>query len=169
MSTPNTNYIIYLIGLSKQGRQQAFIELSTINLKNVFAVSYRLLGDVEEAKSFSVKTFLRAWDKIKHFDESESFSHWIKNIAIRLAIEELFRIHDEKTRGEYKKKNTADLTDLEELIISLSVEDRVIFVLHDLEGYSYRGIGAYFPELMADEIKTRLFKTREYLIGKLNL
>lgn len=169
MSTANTNYIIYLIGLSKQGRQQAFIELSTINLKNVFSVSYRLLADLEEAKTFSVKTFLKAWDKIKHFDESESFAHWIKHIAVRLAIEDLFRIHDEKTRGEYNRKSTADLTDLEELIVSLSVEDRVIFVLHDLEGYSYRGISEYFPDLMVDEIKTRLLKTREYLIGKLNL
>lgn len=142
--------------------------MCTINLKNVFAVNYRLLADLEEAKNFSVKTFLKAWDKIKHFNESESFAHWIKHVAVRLSIEELFRIHDEKTRGEYKRKSTTDLTDLEELIISLSVEDRVIFVLHDLEGYSYRGISDYLPELSVDEMKTRLFRTREYLMRKLN-
>lgn len=169
MSNANTNYIIYLIELSMQRRRQAFIELCGINLKNVFTVSYRLLTDLEEAKKFSVKTFLKTWDKIKHFDESESFSHWVKNIAVQFAIEELFRIHEEKTLNDRKKKSTSGVTDLEELIISLSVEDRVIFVLHDLEGYSYRDIGVYFPELILDEIKTRLIKTREYLIGKLNL
>lgn len=132
-------------------------------------MSYKLLADLEEAKKFSVKTFLRAWDKIKYFDESESFSQWIKNIAVRLAIEELFRIHNAKTLNNHKRKSTSGITDLEEFIISLSVEDRVIFVLHDLEGYSYRSIGVYFPELTPDEIKTRLIKTREYLIGKLNL
>lgn len=167
MSNANTNYIIYLVQLSKQGRQQAFFELSTINLKNVFTVSYRLLADLEEAKKFSVKAFLKAWDKIKYFDENESFTHWIKNIAVRLAIEELFRIHDEKTSGDYKKKNTSEITDLEEHIISLHVEDRIIFVLHDLEGYSYKEICVYFPEMIPDEIKTRLISTREYLIGKL--
>lgn len=169
MSSENTNYILYLVQLSKQGRQQAFFELSGINLNNVFTVSYRLLADIKAAKSFSVKTYLKAWEKIKLFDESESFAQWIKNISISLAIEELFRINDAGIDDYLKKRKTLGITNLEELIITLPVEDRIIFVLHDLERYSYREISSYFPEMIPDEIKTRLIKTREYLIGKLGL
>jgi DNA-directed RNA polymerase specialized sigma24 family protein len=45
---------------------------------------------------------------------------------------------------------------LEQLINSLPDEDRIIFVLHDIEGYDYSEIEKYLPDLSADELKTKL-------------
>jgi RNA polymerase sigma-70 factor (ECF subfamily) len=169
LSNENTNYISYLIDLAKSGRQRAFIDLAAINLKNVFTVSYRLLADYELAKKNTSKTFHHAWESIKTFDKEISFPIWIKSLAIQLCIEELS--HQSLFSPDSKKHltNLSESERLESLIISLPIIDRIIFVLHDLEGFSYREIKAYFDDLIVDEIKTKLIETRNYLMVNLGL
>ena len=169
LKNENTNYVSYLIDLAKSGRQRAFIELAEINLKNVFTVSYRLLADYESAKKVTYKTFAYSWEHIKSFDKTISFPVWIKSLSIQFSIEELSqRLSDLRLPLE----TVGDLNEieyLEYLIISLPITDRIIFVLHDLEGFSYREINAYFDDMIVDEVKTRLLGTRHYLMEKLGL
>jgi RNA polymerase sigma-70 factor, ECF subfamily len=169
LENENTNYISYLIDLAQSGRPRAFIDLATINLKNVFTVSYRLLADYELAKKNTSKTFFYAWDSIKSFDKGISFPIWIKSLAIQFAIEEL------SGKVSYKPEPPKNLTihpnveRLESLITSLPVIERIIFVLHDLEGFSYREINAYLDDMIIDEIETTLIETRTTLMMNLGL
>lgn len=167
MSSENTTYINYLIEISKTGRQRGFLDLCEIMLPNVFTVVFRLVNDAELAKKITTGTFVKIWGEMKEFDIRQSFLDWIKNEAVLHSIDELakntalFQISIEKSSKDPEVK------DLENLIRSLPPLNRVIFVLHDLEGYSYTEIVRFFPEFIEDELKTNLIQTRQYLIGSI--
>jgi RNA polymerase sigma-70 factor, ECF subfamily len=165
----NTNYIKYLVDLAQNGRQRAFIELASINLNNIFTVSYRLLYDYKITEEVVLRTLIRAWESIILFEPSGSFGMWMKNIAIEYAVDELFK--EGFPAKKYERKNIAvsEEENLKDLIMALPIEDRVIFVLHDLEGLSYAEISPFFRNMIVDELKTTVIRTREYLMENLGL
>jgi RNA polymerase sigma-70 factor, ECF subfamily len=169
LKSENTNFIDYLVSLSKEGRKRSFIDLCEISLQNIYTIVYRLLLDAKLARKITIQTFLKAWDRIKEYDTQESFVEWLKNFAIKLALDELKQSNLSKIRVEKKISVQNDLELLDNLIISLPSEERVIFVLHDLEGYSYEEINLFFGEMILDEIRTKVINTREYLMSKLSL
>jgi DNA-directed RNA polymerase specialized sigma24 family protein len=142
--------------------------LCEIILPNVYTVVSRLLNDTDAAKKITLKALVSSWNEIKEYDANQPFLDWIKNSAILFALDELaqnstlFHVRVEKTGSGSESK------DLVELIKTLTPIDRIIFVLHDLEGYSYPEINRFFPDMIEDEIKTELIKTRQYLIGRLS-
>ncbi len=169
MKIENTNYVNYLIELSKDGRKRAFLDLCELNLRNVFTVAYRLVADFETTKKITLKFFFWGWDNIKEYDSNLPFSLWIKNLAIRYSINELRRFTVPKSIPKERDKCSSEFEYLESLILSLPVDERIIFVLHDLEEYSYQEIHDFLNELDIDEIKTKLINTREYLMSEINL
>lgn len=166
MSTENTTYINYLIEIAKSGRQRGFLDLCEIVLPNIYTVVYRILNDEYSAKRITVKILIHSWQQIKSYDIRKPFIEWIKNTAVLFCIEELNKNTSSPQifAGDSKKDNNLDLNGL---IKTLPTINRVIFVLHDLEGYSYEQIIRFFPELIEDEIKTNLIETRQYLIGSI--
>lgn len=169
MKIGNTNYVDHLIEMSKSGSKRAFFDLCEINLKNIFTISYRLLADYDATKKITLDTFGGAWDNFKNYDSSVPFAIWIKNLAIRYSINKLrsasFQIPAVKEKANYNSESEY----LEKLIMALQIDERIIFVLHDLEGYSYKEIRNFFEELEIDEIKTKLINTREYLMSKISV
>ena len=155
--------------MSKTGSKRAFFDLCEINLKNIFTISYRLLADYNASKKITVDTFWGAWDNFKDYNPNISFAIWIKDLAILYSINKLhnsqFQIPAVNNRSSY----SSEAEYLEKLIMSLKYDERIIFVLHDLEGYSYREIKNFFAQLEVDEIKTKLINTREYLMSKINV
>jgi RNA polymerase sigma-70 factor (ECF subfamily) len=165
----NTNYIKYLVDLAQSGRPRAFIELASINLNNIFTVSYRLIYDYKIAEEVTVKTLMRAWETIILFEPSDSFALWIKNIAVEYSVDELFQRGSRMEQRVRSSGTRSDEDRLENLILKLPVEDRIIFILHDLEGFSYSEINPYFRDMIIDELKTIVIRTRNYLMENLGL
>ena len=167
MANENTNYVTYLIELSQQGRRNAFFDLCEINLKNVFHMIYRLTADYELAKKITINVFLHAWENIRNFDLKTPYLFWIKDLAIKHTIFELKKSGFGASYKKFQRTALGELRQLEQLIASLPDEDRIIFVLHDIEGYEYSEVIKYLPDLSGDEIKTKLINTRDYLIDNL--
>ena len=163
----NTNYVAYLVNLAKSGRKRAYVELVEINFRNVYTISYRLYSDTEFAKKNSIRTLLKGWEKLNELDAEESFAIWIKKLAVRYAIDELLRsnlsIANENKQIDINNSNEY----MEDLINNLPLEERIIFILHDLEGFSYKEVNSFFSILVTDEIKSKLIDTREYLMEQL--
>lgn len=153
--------------MSQSGRQRGFLELCEINLHNVFTIVYRLLGDIKTAKKITAKTFLTAWSEIKEFPRHKPFLQWIKGIAISFAIDELENLNSSQNAKDIPI-DTATAEFLAYQIKQLPPLEKTVFVLHDLEGYSYREIQTFFPNLIEDELKTILIQTRQQLIGKIS-
>ncbi len=169
MTVDNTNYVEYLIELSKEGRKRSFIDLCEINLRNVYTVAYRLLSDADEAQKVTLHTFVKSWEKIKEYNGKILFSIWMKNTAIEYSISMLN--HRDAVYAERKRpiKISSGQEFLESHILSLPKDDRIIIILHDIEGYSYEEIRIFFEDLEIDEIKSKLINTREYLINKISV
>ena len=169
MKSENTNYVDYLIELSQDGRKRAFLDLCELNLRSIFTVAYRLVADFETTKKIVLKVFFYGWDNIKDYGSNLPFSLWIKNLTIRYSINELRQVVVQKSIPKAKDKCTSEDEYLESLIMSLPIDERIIFVLHDLEGYSYQEIKNLMNELELDEIKTKLLNTRDFLMGEIKL
>jgi len=167
VNNENTNYVSYLVDLAKSGRKRAYVELVEINIPNVYSISYRLYSDIEFAKNNSIRTLLKGWEKLNELDAEESFAIWLKKLAVRYAIDEMLR-SNLSSADENKVNNiNYNLQFLERLINNLPFEERFIFVLHDLEGFSYEEVKLFFSSLRQDEIKSKLIRTREYLMEQL--
>lgn len=169
LENENTNYVTYLIELAQAGRKNAFFDLCEINLKNVFTITFRLYPEYEKAKQITLKTFLIAWDGIKSFNPKKSYILWLKSLAIKAAIRELSKSGQSLNPILSKTLYAHEHERLENLIMNLSNEDRIIFVLHDLEGYGYDEIKDFLEDLSPDEIKSKLLDIREQLMKNLNL
>jgi RNA polymerase sigma-70 factor (ECF subfamily) len=167
MSIENTTYLNYLIEISKTGRQRGFLDLCQITLPNVYTTILRLMNNLETAKTVTVKTYLTAWKEIKNFNEKIPLIIWLKNIAINLAMEELSVRHFVTQKETTTEENLSELEILERAIQNLPFEERIVFVLHDLEGYSFNEIKTFFPDSIIDELKTNLTNARNILIEKL--
>lgn len=168
MSSVNTNYVSYLIELAQSGRRAAFFDLCEINLKNIYTLAARLMPDAGLARKITLNTFLSAWENITLYTESIPFALWIKGISVRLIIVELekeFNYDGQQTATPHSLKQSK----LENLILALPPVARIIFVLHDVEGYGYEEIKQFLESLSVDEIKTVLIETRELLMDELEL
>ncbi len=167
MNSENTNYIIYLVELAQRGRQNAYIDLCEINLRSVYLICTRLLANEKTAREISTRVFINAWDTMKEFDLNQSFALWIKEIAVKESLIDLNKDNEEHNqkagpKGFFTKE-------IEFTIAQLDKEQRAIFVLHDIEGYTYEEICEFMPDLSNDEIKSILIETRKLLMDKLSV
>lgn len=169
MTIDNTNFVEYLIEHSKEGRKRSFIDLCEINLRNVYNITYHLLSDAEEAQKVTLHTFVKSWEKIKEYNGKIPFSIWMKNIAIKYSIIMLNNREADYTERKRPIKSSSEREFLESHILSLPKDDRIIIILHDIEGYTYEEIHNFFENLEIDEIKSKLINTREYLINKITV
>jgi len=169
VANENTNYIVYLLNLAKEGRYSSFLELCEIYLKNVFTLIYRLIGDVDLAKKLTIDTFITVWGELKELNPNTLFPDYIKNIAVDITIIELIK-HPYSSEDQSEKTQPKTKLELvERLIKLLPAEEKAIFVLHDLERYSYQKIQKFFPDMILDELKTKLIETRQKIMSKLDL
>lgn len=169
MENENTNYVSYLVELSQSGRKNAYFDLCEINLRNIFTVAYRLYPEADRAQKITLKTLLIAWENIKSFDVKNSFALWLKSLAVKSAIRELNKYGDSLKPAIDKTIYAHEHEKIENMIINLPNEDRIIFILHDLEGYDYEEIKNFLEDKSADEIKSHLLEIREKLMSKMGL
>ncbi|PKL83055.1 MAG: hypothetical protein CVV24_06940 [Ignavibacteriae bacterium HGW-Ignavibacteriae-3] len=169
MKIENTNYVCHLIERAKEGTKKAFLDLCEINLSNIFTLAYRLSADLNAAKLITLRTFFSSWDRLSMYSPEIPYSEWLKNMVILDSIAELKKNPiSSKTQNE-PNEFESDNELLEQLILSLPAKDRLIFVLHDMERYSYPQIKNFLETYETDEIKTNLIKTREYLMNQISL
>ena len=169
MTVDNTNYVEYLIEHSKEGRKRSFIDLCEINLRNVYTIAYRLLSNDDEAQKVTIHTFVKSWERIKEYNGKIPFSIWMKNTAIEYSIRLLNNRDADYAERKRPIKISSGQECLESHILSLPKDDRIIIILHDIEGYSYKEIHNFFEDLEIDEIKSKLINTREYLTNKISV
>ena len=166
MANENTTYVLYLIERAQSGVRNAFFDLCEINIHNVFNIVYRLMANYEKAKSITLEVFFHSLENIKEFDVNTSFLLWIKDLAIKHSIFDLQRDGLNNSYKTIEKPSSDPHQLLDQLILSLPDEERIVVVLHDVEDYTYDEIKNYLPELSFDEIKSKLINAREFMISK---
>ena len=76
---------------AKAGDHQAFAQLVAQYQRQVYNLCYRMLGSASDAEEAAQETFLRAFSRLKTFDEKRKFSTWLLSIGSHYCIDCLRR------------------------------------------------------------------------------
>jgi RNA polymerase sigma-70 factor (ECF subfamily) len=90
------------------GDAEAIEELVMKYQKHIYAVAYRITGNVEDARDVTQTAFVRAVEGIRGFRRESSFKTWLYRIAINTSLNHLRRNrHEERELEESVVGNQA--------------------------------------------------------------
>ena len=123
------------------------------HVDRVYRLAYRLAGDDALAQDFTQETFIRAFDKLDSFRGESAFSTWLHTITTTVVLNGLRKVkrfHKRETDiadahavGVSRREAEPDLkVRLHQAIDALPNGYRMVFVMHDVEGYTHEEIGA---------------------------
>jgi len=158
---------------ARGGDTEAFEALYRRHAGRTFALCLRLCGDPARAETLVQDAFVRAWQKLPTFEGRSAFGTWLHRLTVNLVIEELraearrqgrvFSIED-LTTLEVSRPAAPPGTalDLERAIAALPAGARLVFVLHDVQGYRHEEI-AEMTGLSVGTSKSQLHRARRLL------
>ena len=142
-----------LIARVRQGDAAAERQLYQAHVDRTYRLAYRLTGDEDLAQEFTQETFIRAFDRINQFRGEAAFGTWLRSIATSVIYNGLRKIKRFRRREFTLEEasglggsDTAAEPDLKQRL-ARAIEDlpakyRMVFVMHDVEGYTHEEISA---------------------------
>lgn len=138
----------------------------------VFNLSYRMANHQEEAEDIAQKVFIQAFRKIASFRGEAAFSSWLYRLAMNVCINHFHKEKRRKTQmvsdpdAAYSKAGKSEDFDLkphlERAIRTLPEGYRMVFILHDIEGFNHQEIGEMM-NCSEGTSKSQLHKARREL------
>lgn len=179
---------------ARAGNNAAFDRLVLKYQDQIFNLCFRMLGDYDEANDCAQETFIKVYSNIKGFKFKSGFSTWLYRIAVNTCRNNISSlstrmrkkmtrldnpcIHaesDERRKIEIldESSNPADIYErkerdilIQKAIEALSVNERAVIVLCDIEGKSYEEISE-ITGFKEGTVKSRLSRARRELRTKL--
>jgi len=175
-----------LVRRAKQGRRDAFEELTTRYERQIYSLARRILGNQHDAEDVTQVTFISVVEHLKSFRQEASFSTWIHRIATFAALKVLRKRRgldtvpldtalDSAEAGEPLphpefiadwSSNPGELaarketrSAIERALVELDDKHRPVFVLRDVEGFSVRETAEALGISEAN-VKVRLLRAR---------
>ena len=156
------NKLIKALVLNAQlGNNSAFEQLYQITIEPIYALILRLTGNTSSAEILTKKTYVNAWQKISQKDEFSSILSWLKKTAVQTVLAEK---NIEKKSTDTLNVKILDDNPLEKYIQDLEFRNKLIYILHDVENFSFEEISK-LSGISDNEIKSLLVNTRENLIN----
>ena len=152
------------------GDRALFKEVYDRNINTLFNLARRLAGTAAEAEDIVQDTFIRAYQKIHLFAGRSTLSSWMYRICLNIGLEHLrrkkgtFEDLNDSNCGlvEPDQKKVVLRRKLEKAIKKLPNGCRMVFVLHDIEGFNHKEIADRL-NLAEGTSKSQLFKARAML------
>lgn len=165
---------------ARRGDKQAFSQLVQAYQRPVYNLTYRMLGNSEEAEDAAQETFLRAYARLGQYDPQMKFSTWVFSIANHHCIDRLRKrrathisiddnpvlenLQEETPQPEHQALEQEQSIELQGLINLLEPEYRTPLVLRYWEELSYEEIAEAMGVTVA-AVKSRLFRARQQLMA----
>jgi RNA polymerase sigma-70 factor, ECF subfamily len=171
-----------LLAKAQEGSHTAFAQIYSLHKRRVYSLCLRMLGNVAEAEDLTQEAFLQLHRKIATFRGDSAFSTWLHRLTINVVLMHLRRKGlnlislDEAldpgsehgaVHGSARSFGAPDLRltgSIDRMTLEKAVEDlpagyRLIFVLHDIEGYEHNEI-ATLLDCSIGNSKSQLHKAR---------
>jgi RNA polymerase sigma factor (sigma-70 family) len=155
-----------------EGDRAAFEEIYRRYVNRVYGLCLRLTTDVGEAENLTQDTFIKAWFAIAGYAGRGNLGGWLGRVAVNLwrdqfrATARRGRLMEEvAVEPRHSRDGVIDLLtglDLERCIARLPEGGRLVFVFHDVEGYTHREI-AELLNLAVGTVKAQLHRARRLL------
>ncbi len=163
---------------AQAGDGRAFEKLYSLHKRRVYSLCLRMLGNVAEAEDLTQEAFLQLHRKIGTFRGDSAFSTWLHRLSVNVVLMHLRKkglpqvsleetLEPSQEDGPRKDIGTRDLmlsgsidrVTLERAIENLPPGYRLVFVLHDVEGYEHNEI-ADMLDCSIGNSKSQLHKAR---------
>jgi RNA polymerase sigma-70 factor, ECF subfamily len=177
MSDVCCNDEFQLISNAKKGDDQAFAALFNLHKRRVYSLCLHMSKDVAEAEDMTQDAFMRVYQKLNTFRGEAKFSTWIYRIAVNTVLANFRKVKSdmlyvardiqvdssvecrELGRGYSQRCGVVDKIALVRAIDDLPPGCRMVFLLHDVDGYEHHEI-AELLECSIGNSKTQLHKAR---------
>ncbi len=162
-----------------KGRKEEFEALALQHMNSVLNAAWRLTGNSEEAQDLTQDTYLRAYRFFDRFREGTNMKAWLFKILKNVFIN--------KYRNDLKKPEMVELAAIESLGVALATDDpekkffgdllgdevteaiavlpeefRLVVILANLEGFSYKEISEIIDAPIGT-VMSRLHRGRRLL------
>jgi len=167
-----------VIAKAQLGDERCFAALYAQHKRRVFSLCLRMTGDHAKAEDFTQEAFLHLFRKIGSFRGESAFSTWLHRLAVNLVLmqfrkkvlaeisldETLDTQQEDKPRRDIAIRDNVlhgsiDRITLQRVIDDLPPGYRIIFVLHDIEGYEHNEIAEMLGCSVGNS-KSQLHKAR---------
>lgn len=173
------------IARAQAGEEASFEALYHQHKRRVYSLCLRMTADCSRAEDLTQEAFLKLYRKIGSFRGESAFSTWLHRLTVNTVLmafrkkglpeaspeEQLGPQYEDGPVREMGKadgvlQGALDRITLERVIAELAPGYRIIFVLHDVEGYEHNEIAAMLGCSIGNS-KSQLHKARLKLRGLL--
>jgi RNA polymerase sigma-70 factor (ECF subfamily) len=162
-----------LVARARTGDLSAFESVYRMHAAQVMAVCLRLAGDRREAEELAQDAWVRAWERIGSFRGDATFGTWMHRLTVNLLLDRRRSDARWKKRlvsmDEGAQAEPAAVTapagarlDLERAVRTLPDGARVVFLLHEVDGYKHREIADRLG-VAVGTVKAQLHRARKLL------
>ena len=167
-----------VLARAQAGDHQAFAHLYSLHKRRIYSLCLRMVGNIAEAEDLTQEAFLQLHRKIATFRGDSAFSTWLHRLAVNVVLMQLRKkglslisldeaMEPSPEEGPSRSFGAPDLTltgALDRLALERAVADlpagyRLIFILHDVEGFEHNEI-ATMLECSTGNSKSQLHKAR---------
>lgn len=156
------------------GDAEAFESLYRAHIGRVYGLCLRMCGDPRQAEELAQDAFVRAWQKLDGFQGRSAFGTWMYRLTANVVLQH-FRTTRRRSGREFSLEEAPGLEhpetgraapgerlDLDRAVTQLPEGARIVFVLHDVEGYKHAEI-AEMTGSAVGTCKAQLHRARRLL------
>lgn len=138
----------YVIDAQK-GDKEAFAVIIRAFERQIYTYCYYMLKNREEAEDALQEIFIKLYRSIQKYEHQVSFSSWLYKIAYYHCMD-MFRKKSRQKKTLFLQKEIKELEhqqlqenipEVEQLLMSLKVEEKHLVLLRAVEQYSFEEIG----------------------------
>ncbi len=167
-----------VLARAQAGDHQAFARLYALHKRRIYSLCLRMVGNVTEAEDLTQDAFLQLYRKIGTFRGDSAFSTWLHRLAVNVVLMQLRKkglqlismdeamepTPDESPGRSFGAPDpilsgAIDRLALERAVASLPTGYRLIFILHDVEGFEHNEIASMLDCSIGNS-KSQLHKAR---------
>ena len=164
---------VALVRRVQQGDLDAFEPLYRRHAGRTYALCLRLTGDRIEAAERVQDVFVRVWERIKSFRGDSAFTSWLHRLTVNVLLQDMRSARRREARVVLDDESVAETPpvmideriDLDAALLRLPPGARVVFVLHDMEGYSHDEIAQMLGRA-SGTVRAQLWKARQMLMAE---
>jgi RNA polymerase sigma-70 factor (ECF subfamily) len=168
-----------IIRRAQHGDRAAFESIYRLHCRRIYALCLRMVRDPTEAEDLTHEAFLLVFRKIQTFRNESAFSTWLHRLVVNVVLMHWRKKRLRGTPVENKRKVGAedskedrevgrpdlsltgliDRFHLERAVDQLSPTCKLVFVLHDIQGYKHHEIAGMMDSSVGTS-KGRLHRAR---------
>ena len=169
-----------LVAQCRKNNQRACRELYDRYASIMFSICVRYMGDHDAAQDVLHDGFVKIFASLGQLRSSDSLQAWMTRIMVRESLDALRKVKPAESFELIGDTGHADYADnaFESILEGCDIEllfnairelpefSRIIFNLHEIEGYSYDELAERF-DIKAASVRSVIFRARKLIAERL--